>query len=367
MSTAPKVTFVVPCYKLAHLLPDCVNSILGQTHTNLEVLILDDCSPDNTPEVAATFTDPRVRHIRNDPNLGHLRNYNKGIGLATGEYIWLISADDKLRRPYVLEKYVAAMEANPRVGYAICPGFALLGDTETKVIKYSVIGPNDEILPGHQFLRKLLVTNHVLSAAGMVRKSVYDELGTFPLDLPFAGDWYLWSLFALHYDVAYFAEPMVNYREHAGSMTNAFIDKDISVLSTDDLAVRWRLRALIEKMGLKDLLQDCERGIANDYARSMISRTYKGVACAPMDAAELSRSLAEYTPDPALRRRLTRATYTQLADQHYVSGSHRAAARNYLKAMRFGPADPGLWTKLGLLCLGDFGHSLRRRLGAAQG
>ena len=105
----PTVSFVVPCYKLAHLLGECVDSILGQTYRDFEVLIMDDCSPDNTAEVAQSFTDPRVRHVRNEPNLGHLRNYNKGIELARGKYVWLISADDRLRRPYVLERYVRCL------------------------------------------------------------------------------------------------------------------------------------------------------------------------------------------------------------------------------------------------------------------
>lgn len=61
---------------------------------------MDHCSPDGTPEVAKSFRDSRVVHPRNEPNLGHLRNYNKGIGLAHGRYIWLISADDYLLRPY---------------------------------------------------------------------------------------------------------------------------------------------------------------------------------------------------------------------------------------------------------------------------
>ena len=107
----PKVTFIIPCYKLAHLLKECVTSILAQTYGDFEVLIMDDCSPDNTPEVAASFRDPRVKHIRNEPNLGHLRNYNKAIELAAGEYLWLISADDRLRQPHVLERYLDVMEA----------------------------------------------------------------------------------------------------------------------------------------------------------------------------------------------------------------------------------------------------------------
>ena len=82
----PIVSFVVPCYRLAHLLPECISSILAQTYQDFEILIMDNCSPDNTPEVARSFDDPRVKHIRNEVNLGHLRNFNKGIATSRGKY-----------------------------------------------------------------------------------------------------------------------------------------------------------------------------------------------------------------------------------------------------------------------------------------
>src|SRR5262245_24068741 len=111
-----KVSFVVPCYNLAHLLSECINSILSQTYEDFEVLIMDDCSPDQTPAVAQSFRDSRVKHIRNEKNLGHLRNYNKGIELSCGKYVWAISADDCLRRPYALERYIKVMEECPEIG-----------------------------------------------------------------------------------------------------------------------------------------------------------------------------------------------------------------------------------------------------------
>ena len=73
-STIPRVSFVVPCFKLAHLLPQCIDSILSQSYTNLEVIIMDDASPDNTPDVVRRFNDSRLRYVRNSANLGHLRN-----------------------------------------------------------------------------------------------------------------------------------------------------------------------------------------------------------------------------------------------------------------------------------------------------
>ena len=87
---SPKVTFVIPCYNLAHFLQTCVNSILAQTYGEFEILIMDDCSPDSTPEVIRCFDDPRIRYVRNAVNLGHLANYNKGIELARGKRFFLV-------------------------------------------------------------------------------------------------------------------------------------------------------------------------------------------------------------------------------------------------------------------------------------
>src|SRR5689334_6401876 len=174
--SAPKVTFIVPCYKLAHLLPECIDSILAQTFGDFEILIMDDASPDNTAEVARGFTDPRVKHVRNDPNLGHLRNYNKGINLAAGEYIWLISADDRLRSTNALERYVRVMDAHPRVGFAFCPGIGIRDGKETEIVNWATIDSPDAILNGRTFLRRLLESNCILAPSGLVRRACYENV-----------------------------------------------------------------------------------------------------------------------------------------------------------------------------------------------
>src|SRR5258705_13208938 len=78
---APTVSFVVLCYKLAHLLPECINSILSQTYRDFEVLIMDDQSPDNTADVAKLFQDPRLKYFLNENNIGGFRNENEGVRL----------------------------------------------------------------------------------------------------------------------------------------------------------------------------------------------------------------------------------------------------------------------------------------------
>lgn len=348
---SPKVTFVVPCYKLAHLLAECVSSILQQTYDNLEVLIMDDCSPDNTPEVARSFGDPRVKHIRNDPNLKHLRNYNKGIGLATGDYIWLISADDRLRQPYVVQRYVEAMENNPRVGFAFCPGMGLRDGRETELVEWARLDYPDGILPGRTFLHRLLESNCVLAPAGMVRRECYEKLGAFPLDLPFAGDWYLWCLFALHYDAAYFSEPMVNYREHAESMTDSLSSENVRLLSKDDLAVRWRMKALIEQQGDPALAKHCLDTLVEYYTQAMVAKRWRSTRYR-MSLEEFELSLNTHATDPALHADIRRRVFAGIGARLHLDRDLAQDPRVYRLALQHNPTDLKLRLKYLVLLAG---------------
>lgn len=352
--SGPKVTFVVPCYKLAHLLKECVDSILAQTRGDFEVLIMDDCSPDNTVEVARSFRDIRVRHIRNEPNLGHLRNYNKGIGLAAGEYVWLISADDRLRTPYVLERYLEVMEAHPRVGFAFCPGFGLQGQQETEIVGWGTLEGPDAILDGRTFLHRLLQSNCVLAPSGLVRKECYDRVGVFPLDLPFAGDWYLWCAFALHYDVAYFSEPMVNYREHSLSMTDTLITDDIRLLSKDDLAVRWRMKEKIEQAGAGALARHCKSMIVDYYIQALTSKKWRGMKFR-MSLEDFHQSLATHAGDSEESEDVRRQVLARVGRHLHWDTDLKTDLRLYQLAIEYGGPDRKLRLKYAMLRLGPLG------------
>ncbi|MBS0394289.1 MAG: glycosyltransferase [Proteobacteria bacterium] len=363
--SGPKVSFIVPCYKLAHLLPQCVESILSQTHRNLEVLIMDDCSPDDTPAVAASFKDERVRHVRNEPNLGHLRNYNKGIALARGDYIWLISADDLLRRPYVLERYVDVMEADRRIGFAFCTGMGLRDGVETDIVGWADLKRPDAVLKGRDFLRRLLESNCVLAPAGMVRRECYERLGAFPTDLPFAGDWYLWCLFALHYDAAYFAEPMVNYREHSASMTDTLIGKDIRLLARDDLHVRWRMLRHIEAAGDESLARHCVTTLVGYYRDALTSKRWRGGKYR-MTLAEFDASLVEHVADGGERAALRAEVLRGVGRDLHWDPDLQPDLDLYRAALQHGPSSLALRVKYTLLRCGAPGRALLSLVAGAR-
>ena len=355
----PKVSFVIPCYKLAHLLPECIESILSQTYGNFEILIMDDCSPDNTPEVAQSFADPRVIHVRNEPNLGHLRNYNKGIEMARGEYIWLISADDRLRRNDALERYVSAMDANPTAGFAFCPGVGLQNGQETCVLGYSVQGSSDRLIQGHDLFLKLLQGNSILAAAGMVRRRTYEKAGSFPLDLPFSGDWYLWLLFSLHFDAVYIAEPLVNYRYHEMAMSNVLAQDDASICSRNDMVLLWRVYGYVEMLRDQDLLRHCTDALAAFYGDHLASKPYRGGARVSMTMKEFEASLAEHSVHVDDARIRSRA-FAVAADRFYWAGQLSLAREFCGRALREDPWNASVWMKYLLLRAGRAGTYLRQ-------
>jgi glycosyltransferase involved in cell wall biosynthesis len=326
-----------------------------QTHGDFELLIMDDCSPDNTAEVAQSFHDPRVTYVCNEKNLGHLRNYNRGIELARGKYIWLISADDRLRVPYVLERYVELMEKRPEVGYAFCPGMGLHEGIETRVMNSH--GSKDIIFDGSSFLMTLLESNTVVAASGLARKECYEKVSFFPTDMPWAGDWYLWCVFALHYAVAYFADPMVNYRTHELSMTNSLMSRDPRICIDDDLMVWERTKQSAKEAGRRAIVNRCRHLMGHAYAASVISPRYADRLMTVDDChASSSRLIADQRELRLVRARF----YACLGDQYSWRHQFGGAFRWYVKGLWHDPWMATVWLKCFSLCLADAGLRLRR-------
>jgi glycosyltransferase involved in cell wall biosynthesis len=360
---SPTVSFVVPCYKLAHLLPECVHSILRQTYRDFEVLIMDDASPDNTAEVAQSFGDPRVRHIRNEPNLGHLRNYNKGITLSQGKYVWLISADDYLRTPHVLGRYVDLMERHPNVGYVCCPGYGVRDGVETRLLgAYSQRGDRDRVFRGHHFLKRLLRSNFVVTPSGMVRRVCYEKIGLFDLNMPFCGDWYLWSLFALYHDVGYLSDPMVCYREHHDlSMTSQLTTAKLDACALEEIAIPWIIKQKAREAGYTSLNEPCLKAIAVTYARTMASERYRGSSFF-MNFDLFEDSLARHETSEAERNCVRALVSMRIGNEYYWQGDLNLARKFYGAALQQDPWMMSARIKNLLLGLGKPGEYVRKTI-----
>ncbi len=112
LSQNPFITIAIPTRNRAALLRDCVAHALAQTYTNIEVLVSNNASTDNTSEVLRSFNDPRVRELVNPENIGLNGNWNKCIREARGRYIVILS-DDNVLQPWFLEKCVGLLNQEP--------------------------------------------------------------------------------------------------------------------------------------------------------------------------------------------------------------------------------------------------------------
>jgi hypothetical protein len=248
------------------------------------------------------------------------------------------------------------MEANPRVGYAFCPGVGLEDGRETAIVKWATLDEPDSILDGRRLLRRLLESNCVLAPAGMVRRECYDRVGAFPLDLPFAGDWFLWCAMALHFDVAYFAEPMVNYRQHSQSMTDTLIANDTRRLSRDDFAVRWRMKEMIEAGGDAELARHCRSTIVDNYIHGLTSKKWKGTKFR-MSLEEFDQSLATHSRDAEEREALRREVLAGVGQHLHWDTDLEVDLRLYELAIQHGRGfNRKLWMTYSILRLGRSGR-----------
>src|ERR1700738_3854186 len=117
----PRVSVVIPNYNHARYLRQRVDSVLQQSYQDFEVILMDDCSTDDSRIVISEYAnDPRIRISLNEKNSGSaFKQWNKGVGLARGEYVWIAESDD-YADPHLLETLVSRLEAEPRAVFCSC-------------------------------------------------------------------------------------------------------------------------------------------------------------------------------------------------------------------------------------------------------
>ena len=128
----PTVSVIVPNYNHARFLPKRIQSILGQTFQDFELILLDDCSTDDSRPILAQYAgDPRVRTEFNGVNSGStFKQWNKGIRLARGKYIWIAESDDYADE-HLLERLVAALDRDLAITFAYCRSWRVTDNDQT--------------------------------------------------------------------------------------------------------------------------------------------------------------------------------------------------------------------------------------------
>lgn len=212
-----KVSVCIPTYNTARYIGETIESVLRQTFDDYELVVCDNASIDGTEEICRKFDDPRFRYEKFDEFIGQAENWNRALGLASGELVILLHSDDVLL-PEFLEKAVAVFDENEDVGMVHCAVRHV--DENGNPLTVQQLYAQDFVDREEKLLKKLLLEGCVVSPAGvLVKRKVYEAVGDFTDKIVWGVDPHMWTRIALKFPVAYLAEPLALYRVHTSSGT----------------------------------------------------------------------------------------------------------------------------------------------------
>lgn len=238
----PFVTIAIPTYDRAELLRGCVQSVLAQTYENIEIVVSDNASPDNTPDVLREFDDKRLRVIRQERNIGLLPNWNACLAAAKGEYIVVLSDDDRID-PWMVERCVRLVIDRPDLPIVVALSdfhMEATGHTRPAILSQSFA---TGIYPGPDILLEYLKGNiNVLASCSMLMQTAATRAqGGFPLDFSHTADIAAWARLLFMGDVGFVNEACATCYSHGQSET--------SRLGTEQLlSDGWKVSGLISHL-----------------------------------------------------------------------------------------------------------------------
>lgn len=216
INSVPKITVLMPVYNCALYIKEAVDSILNQTYSDFEFLIIDDASTDGTIDLIKDYTDTRIKLIEKPVNTGYTNSLNFGLSIAKGEYIARMDGDD-ISLPERFEKQVEFLNENKDV--VLC-GTALKIIDSDRVICYPEFHENIKL--------EMLKHNCIIHPSVMFRKSVLDFYSIkYDLSKEPAEDYNLWTKLLLYGKLYNFQEVLLYYRMHPSQVSQKRINFQI--------------------------------------------------------------------------------------------------------------------------------------------
>ena len=199
-----KISVVIPAYNKANLTIKTIESVLGQTYGNIEVIVVDDGSTDDTKNKLQSFGD-RIHYIYKQ-NGGACSARNVGIKQATGEYIALLDCDDIFDSEKIA-KSVECLEKNPDYGFVHTGMLFINGDDDV----ISDQGISDYPTSGW-IASRLILKSFICNSTVVIRKECFKEVGYFDEKIFIPADWDMWLRLSEKYKAAYIDDKLTSYR-----------------------------------------------------------------------------------------------------------------------------------------------------------
>jgi len=341
-ATSPVVSVVIPCYNQAQYLPEAVESVVHQTFTDWECIIVNDGSPDQTSQVArdliARYPGKRI-YLLEKKNGGLADARNAGIAASHGRYLLPLDADDVLK-PYALARLVEVLETQSDVAI-VYPDYETFG-TQSHVVR---------CIDEHLFLDAARLKNGLPSCSGLpycslYRRDVWSKVGGYNPNMIWGyEDWDFWiGCLEKGFRARRVPEPLFLYRMKSGSMYSNALKHDAELKARIilnhsalfDEAVRQRAEAVLQAPITSEL------SVGERPPQAMPASTHSTAAPSPPEASD-----SKWPPEVT--------THVRQADAHFLEGDLPAARDSLRKALVVVPRDPQLIIAYGnvVLRLGD--------------
>ena len=210
----PLVSICVPTYNVEKTVKQTLESILKQTYRNIEVLVVDNASTDNTVSLLQEIDEPRIRIHCNDMNIGAEKNFSKCVQLANGEYTAIFHADD-LYMPNMIEKQVRVFQDDPSVGavFTLASRINARGETAGEARLPAKLKGKGVYYFAEVFLSLLGNGNFLVCPSAMVRSKIYKQLVPFAEErFGTSADLDMWLRILERHPIAILEDKLMHYR-----------------------------------------------------------------------------------------------------------------------------------------------------------
>ncbi|MBU1878599.1 MAG: glycosyltransferase [Chloroflexi bacterium] len=254
----------IPSYNAARTISETIQSVLDSTYADLEIIVNDDASTDETPVVVAACcdADARVRLYRNESNVGPARNWNRALKRATGEFVGLLNHDD-LYGPFWLARAVHVLDKHPHIGWVMSAYRVIdgAGRSDHVTVRFPQTG---EVSRSEAFRRIALLDG--LGVGYIARRAVLEQVGYYDEDAGPSADNDLFLRLAVRYPLYYSTFPHVAWRQYAGNLTNRW---GLVEQVADCLRI---LRQAFDDESLPEELRAHERSCYTYYYQKVLDR-----------------------------------------------------------------------------------------------
>lgn len=205
------VSIITITYNRASYIKEAIDSVLNQSFKDFELIVLDDCSTDNTEEIVKSYFDEKIKYFKNDKQLRIAASRNKAIDLCGGKYIAVLDSDDIWYDTEKLKKQIEFLENNKE--YALVGTNAIFINDKGEEIKKSSVKIEDK-----EIRKSILLRNQFFHSSVLFSKDVFINLGNYDENLKIGEDYDLFLRIGQKYKFANLKDYSTKYRVHSGSI-----------------------------------------------------------------------------------------------------------------------------------------------------